>query len=317
MEPPRNQGLVLFILFILLSSLTIPHVSASGSTDTDGDGVIDNSDDCPNAWGNSTIDRQACPDSDGDGTSDLNDPWVMPNGGFLQDAFIASSEDMVIALFSPDNATHYITALNDDGGWGADSTQIKVMNTATRNTVRTVNLNNVMTADIAWSPDGSRFAVHTTGEELRVYHTLNGSLDFDVDTNGETAGEVDFSPDGSIIAVTGYRDGNNGDGQVQIFNSTTGVEITSFSPGSGSLYYALDFSPDGNFLVVGGYQSFYIYHVSNWSIFRTVTPNFSYMNAIKWSPDGTMIAVCEGWGGSNARERVYHALNGTQLFISD
>ena len=116
MESPRNRGLALFILFILLSSVTIPHVSASGTTDTDGDGTPNGTDDCPNAWGNSTIDRQACPDSDGDGTSDLNDPWVMPNGGFLQDAFIPSSENMVIALFSPDNATHYITALNDDGG---------------------------------------------------------------------------------------------------------------------------------------------------------------------------------------------------------
>ena len=59
MESPRNRGLALFILFILLSSVTIPHVSASGTTDTDGDGTPNGTDDCPNAWGNSTIDRQA------------------------------------------------------------------------------------------------------------------------------------------------------------------------------------------------------------------------------------------------------------------
>ncbi|DAC23047.1 MAG TPA: hypothetical protein HA345_04455, partial [Candidatus Thalassarchaeaceae archaeon] len=67
MEPSRNQGLVLFILFILLSSVSIPSVSANGSADADGDGTTDSLDDCPNAWGNSTTDRQACPDSDGDG----------------------------------------------------------------------------------------------------------------------------------------------------------------------------------------------------------------------------------------------------------
>ena len=42
--------------------------------DEDGDGVLDQDDDCPSVWGNSTVDRVGCPDRDGDGTSDLNDP---------------------------------------------------------------------------------------------------------------------------------------------------------------------------------------------------------------------------------------------------
>ena len=35
-----------------------------------------------------------------------------------------------------------------------------------------------------------------------------------------------------MIVAVGYQDGNNGNGQVQIFNSTTGAEIADFSPGS-------------------------------------------------------------------------------------
>ena len=300
---------------LMLTVLFVPIASASGQTDVDGDGVVDGLDDCPNAWGNSTIDRQGCPEHDGDGTSNLNDPWVMANGGYLEDARITSSEDMVAVLFMPGNGTYYLRAMNDPGGWGSqDSTAVRVVETSTKNTVRTVSLSGALTADIAWSPDGERFAIHTDNEEIRVYNTYSGLLDFTADTDGEDAGEIEFSPDGSMIVAVGYQDGNNGNGQVQIFNATTGDEIADFSPGSSDYFYSVDFSPDGEFLLIGGNDNFYIYYAKNQTLYRTVTPNFSYLNAVAWSPDGNMVSICEGWGGSNARARVYHALNGTQIF---
>ena len=68
------------ILFIMVSSTTLLHtVSAS---DSDGDGVDDSVDDCPYAYGTSTIDRDGCPDRDGDGNSDLNDGWTSNNPNF-------------------------------------------------------------------------------------------------------------------------------------------------------------------------------------------------------------------------------------------
>ncbi|MHA1169143.1 MAG: hypothetical protein ACTSRU_15055, partial [Candidatus Hodarchaeales archaeon] len=42
--------------------------------DSDWDGFGDNTDECPSVWGNSSSDRVGCPDLDGDGVSDLNDP---------------------------------------------------------------------------------------------------------------------------------------------------------------------------------------------------------------------------------------------------
>jgi alpha-tubulin suppressor-like RCC1 family protein len=53
--------------------------------DTDGDGIPDFTDDCPDSAGNSTIDLLGCPDSDGDGYSDSGD--VFPsNPGEWDDA---------------------------------------------------------------------------------------------------------------------------------------------------------------------------------------------------------------------------------------
>ena len=45
--------------------------------DEDSDGVPNNMDDCPSEAGNSTQDRVGCPDSDGDGYSDLNDGFPL------------------------------------------------------------------------------------------------------------------------------------------------------------------------------------------------------------------------------------------------
>ena len=54
-------------------------------SDSDGDGIDDQvADDCPTVSGNSTIDRIGCPDTDGDGHSDVDSGWNTSNGA---DAF--------------------------------------------------------------------------------------------------------------------------------------------------------------------------------------------------------------------------------------
>ena len=67
------MGAAIGISLLMLLMLSLPIASAG---DTDGDGVDDSVDDCPVAAGNSTVDRTGCPDKDGDGTSDKNDPWT-------------------------------------------------------------------------------------------------------------------------------------------------------------------------------------------------------------------------------------------------
>ncbi|RAH14700.1 MAG: hypothetical protein CMB56_004430 [Methanobacteriota archaeon] len=58
---------------------------ANATNDADIDGFDDESvDDCLGVWGNSSIDRQGCIDSDGDGYSDADSTWLISNGA---DAF--------------------------------------------------------------------------------------------------------------------------------------------------------------------------------------------------------------------------------------
>ena len=115
--------------------------------------------------------------------------------------------------------------------------------------------------EIDWSPDGQFVALLTSGNDVKIYYASNGSMYDEFEANGETAGGLEYSPDGTMIAVTGYRDGNNGDGQIEIFNAMTGELLETLNPGSTVYYYSVDWSPDGNRLVVGGYEAIYIYDV--------------------------------------------------------
>ena len=71
----------IFCLFFLLS---VPFVSAEENVDLDDFSDENGGDDCPDIWGNSTVDRQGCLDSDGDGYSDPDVNWTIENGA---DAF--------------------------------------------------------------------------------------------------------------------------------------------------------------------------------------------------------------------------------------
>ena len=70
------------------------------SSDTDGDGYGDNAsgtnpDGCPTQFGDSTVDRIGCPDSDGDGISDADGLWNVSQGAdaFRYDATQSTDSD--------------------------------------------------------------------------------------------------------------------------------------------------------------------------------------------------------------------------------
>ena len=84
-----------------------PMNSASWSDD-DGDGVDDQVNDmCPTVFGNSTVDRIGCPDTDGDGYSDVDSGWNTSDGA---DAFKTDSTQWADADGDGygDNATGYL-----------------------------------------------------------------------------------------------------------------------------------------------------------------------------------------------------------------
>ncbi|MFL2962299.1 MAG: hypothetical protein ACJZ2K_04895 [Candidatus Poseidoniaceae archaeon] len=293
--------------FLMFSMVGLGLVSGA---DTDNDGVDDSIDDCPIAAGNSTSDRNGCPDRDGDGISDKNDPWTVQNGGFNQDSRQASNDDYYISLFSEDGQ-YYITS---------DGSFLRIWDTSLQQNIKSIAISGIY--DIAWSPDGNYVAAVDSSDQLHVYYSSNISNAYtrSVDVGGgDQALEVDFSPDGTMIAVVIGRSGNGGtDGEVQIYNSSNGDEITTFQPSGQERFYSVDWSPDGSRLAIGGNEDVWVYNTETWSQNASRNTNRGSINSIAWSPDGKSIAVCEAWENSGARIRMlnYPAMSERWVYSS-
>ena len=93
-----NVALLGFSFLFLISIMSL----AAHAADSDGDGVQDSVDDCPWSAGTSTVDKDGCPDRDGDGTSDFNDVWAIGNPNYQNEFTTSSNSDYYGVDYSPD-----------------------------------------------------------------------------------------------------------------------------------------------------------------------------------------------------------------------
>jgi len=309
-----SRAIVFSLLMVIMAFAPL-----TSALDTDGDGVDDSTDDCPLAWGNSTVDRDGCPDRDGDGTSDVADPWVIQAGGFQKDNVQTMSNDQYISLFNFDGSK-YMTA--ESTGWGGSSSGwMRIWDTSTKVNIKSVEFSGAYVHDVDWSPDGMYVAAVDDDDTLNTYYSSNVTPLFSVSTsvgNGDQPNEVAYSPDGTMIAVVIGRSGNGGtNGEVQIYNSLNGSEITSFNPGSEDRFYSVDWSPDGSRILIGGREDVWIYETTTWTENRSINTNRGANNAVAWAPDGNTIATCEEYESSGARVRLYEVSSGLQNWKYD
>ena len=274
----------------------------ASAADIDGDGVEDANDDCPYAYGTSTVDRDGCPDTDGDGTSDLNDGWTISNPNFTNVQTISSSNEYFDVDYSPDG-THVVTAASD--GF------VRVWNATTHTNVRSANaISGGEVTSVDWSPDGQYIAAGLDDDTMQIYYASNltsvhGTISVDVG-GGDYVYDVTFNPDSDLVAVSIGRSGNGGtNGQVFLIQVSDGSNLHSLNPNSEDRFYASAFSPDGQFIALAGNGDFYVANVTSQQTMSSVSSPPAAINNIAWSPDGNYIAMCGGWEGSSASVDMY------------
>lgn len=299
----RHIGLGLFVTALLFATIGVQ------AADFDNDGVDDTVDDCIRSPGNSTIDRQGCPDRDGDGRSDVIDGVTIDTAPYYGLTSTDIGSNVYGVAFSPDGT---LAAAGADNGnlriYSLDTSQ-KGMSELGRTDI------NCIIKDLDWSPNGSIIGAACEDDDvLKIVDasTLQILSETSTDTGGDETESLAFSPNGTYVVVANSRSGNNGDGGVTLIDVTDPVnpnKVRVLDPeGNSQSYYGVSFSPDGNMLAISQDPEVYVLRTSDWSNARTINlygsgNNMPPIHDVAWSPDGNMLAFCEGWGGQQSGSR--------------
>jgi WD40 repeat protein len=103
-------------------------------------------------------------------------------------------------------------------------TKPRTMNQEDHNLIRAYEPLGAPVNCLAFSPDGTRFAIGGEAQEVRVYGTADGSRVATLRGAGPVTFSVSFSPDGQSISAGGL------DGRVRLYNSNTGALLKAFVP---------------------------------------------------------------------------------------
>ena len=293
----RTSG---FLLVALMMAMALTPIVMGA--DSDGDGIENSVDDCPWSAGTSDVDRDGCPDRDGDGTSDFNDGWSINNPNFQNEFTLNVNSDYNDVEYDPTG--EFIVTGSDDGF-------VRVWNASTHINIRSANaVPSGEVTSVAYSPDGQYVAAGLDDDTMDIYYASNltsihGTISVDVGS-GDSVNDVEFSPNSELVAVSIGRSGNSGtNGQVFLIQTSNGQNLQSLNPNNEDRFYDAAFSPDGEHIALAGNGEFYIVNVSSQAVVWTISDPSASVNAIAWSPDGNYISMCGGWEGQSASFDMY------------
>jgi WD40 repeat protein len=309
-EPGQNPRAALLLSLLMLVGL-LPMVAA---LDSDGDGVDDTVDDCPYAAGTSSVDRYGCPDADGDGTSDVADPWTTTNPNFTEAMAITTSYSHNAADHSPDGEL-VATASAD---------RVRIWNTTTHTNVVSSNVlvsgQNAAVNSVAWSPDGTFIAVTLSDDTAALLYASNLSVVHSgITHNGgsRTFSDAAFLPNSTAFAVVDESSGGGGGGcsgcAVMFVDTATGSIYDELTPGNSNTFSSVAFSPDGRRMVAGAGGEVLVVNTSNQITLRALSAGNQNYNAVDISPDGNYVAACSAAWGSGSQLRVWRLDDGASI----
>ena len=141
--------------------------------------------------------------------------------------------------------------------------------------------------DFAYSPDGNRFAIAAT-DEIWLFDAITYEKRLTLKDNTHPYGgwyyNVEFSPDGSILASVNHRND-----EIQLWNSINGEEILSIFEPTDRIS-SIMFSPDGKTIASeGSDDKIRLWDVQTGQLLKSIQVSASNLTA--FSPDGNMIAL--------------------------
>jgi len=168
-------------------------------------------------------------------------------------------------------------------------------------------------SDVSISPDGSLVAISSVTEGTEVFDTSTGQTLFLTDPFPTIAREIDFSFDGSRIAIVGGNRGDEllGGGTFFLYiYSREGERLVEKPIGDGA--GALAVSPDGKRVAIGHYQRMIsLYDTATLERLDVLHGHTKPISAIVFSPDGAQLASAS----TDGTTRVWDLASGTTLRV--
>lgn len=139
---------------------------------------------------------------------------------------------------------------------------------------------------VAFNADGSQLA--SSGyREVLVWNTADGSLVRRISNVAERIYDLEFSADGSSLAVAAGTPGQLG--ELKLFSAADGTLIRTLVRSRDAMF-ALSFSPNGQQLACAGAdRSIYVVNVATGEETTHIEDHADWVMDVNWSPDGARL----------------------------
>ena len=141
---------------------------------------------------------------------------------------------------------------------------------------------------LSFSPDGSLLA--TSGyREILLWNPSDGQLVRRIKNLAERPHDIEFSADGSLLAVAAGTPGQMG--EVKLFNVADGALVADLLTTDDEVF-SVAFSPDGTRLAVAcADRSVRLFDVASRQQQKVIEDHADWVMDVAWSPDGKKIAT--------------------------
>jgi WD40 repeat protein len=206
-----------------------------------------------------------------------------------------------VELLSPARHVINAAALSPDGKLAALAgyREVRLIDVASRATVRTLGGHRGSVTDVGFSSDGTKL-VSAAGEpgvfgEVKFWNVADGALVRTIVGHRDSLYAAALSPDGGIIATGGY------DQDIKLWNAATGQEVRTISGHNGAVF-DLAFSPNGKLLAsASADRTAKLWDVATGARLDTFGQPLKEQYSVVFSPDGRRVAA----GGVDNRIRIW------------